>query len=97
METATTTTYTHCDFSNKVFNGAPEVWNFSKADCVATSTTLYPVIEETSSTAPLVYNGYTYGEIMVSLFLFLIFMVGIFSLLWFGIIKPHVHKVHQKP
>lgn len=94
MEAATSTTTIHCDFSEPYFNGTPESWNFTKVDCAATTTTAFST---GSSTSPLIYNGYTYGEIMVSLFLFLIFMVGIFSLLWFGVVKPHVHKIHKKP
>ena len=49
-----------------------------------------------TTTEPAIINGFTHGEIIISLFLFLIFMIGIFSVLWFGIIKPHIHKIHLK-
>lgn len=64
------------------------------------STPLYVksdiVVTVATTTQPEVYNGFTHGEIITSLFLFLIFMIGIFSLFWFGIIKPHIHRVHKK-
>lgn len=49
-----------------------------------------------ATTTQQIYEGFTYGEIIISLWLFLIFMVGIFSLFWFGIIKPHIHRIHLK-
>jgi hypothetical protein len=67
--------------------------NASTTECI----TEYPDTSETSSsTIASVYNGFTYGETMISLFLFLIFFVGVFSVFWFGIIKPHIHKIHKK-
>ena len=54
------------------------------------------VVNTSSSPAYKVYDDFTYGDITTSLFLFLIFMLGIFSILWFGIIKPHIHRVYKK-
>ena len=54
------------------------------------------VVNASSSPAYKVYDDFTYGDITISLFLFLIFMLGIFSVFWFGIIKPQIHKIHKK-
>jgi len=70
----------------------------------ATTTICSGELRNTSSTAlfiertpnPQVFMRFTAGEVMISLFLFLILMTGLFSLFWFGIIKPHIHRIHLK-
>ena len=60
------------------------------------STPLFVTESSNPNPKPEIYNGFTYGEIIISLFLFLIFMIGIFSVFWFGVIKPHIHRIHLK-
>ena len=93
MITATSTTKTTCEFLD--YNPTQRV--FQRSECIATTTQPGEVfINNATSTMAGVHNGFTYGEIIISLFLFLIFMSGIFSIFWFGIIKPHIHKIHKK-
>ncbi|MCK4554955.1 hypothetical protein KAU19_08460, partial [Candidatus Parcubacteria bacterium] len=60
------------------------------------NTSSTPLFIQRVLTQPDIYNGFTHGEIIISLFLFLIFMIGIFSVFWFGVIKPHIHRIHLK-
>jgi len=84
--------YLECTFENGD-NGFCEIY---EGTLLNTSSTPLYVEAGTATTTQQIYNGFTYGEIIISLFLFLIFMVGIFSLFWFGIIKPHIHRIHLK-
>jgi len=70
--------------------------NFQFASSSCTTSYQDISLDIASSSLPSVYNGFSYGEIIISLFMFMIFMVGIFSLFWFGIIKPHIHRIHLK-
>jgi len=90
MEIITTTT---CLYFNPV-NLKPEFdkeadYEFTQSVC----NTIEPI---SSSTTAGIYNGFTQGEIIISLFLFFIFTAGIFSVFWFGVIKPHIHRIHKK-
>ena len=91
MEIITTTT---CLYFNPVnlkpeFDGEQADYEFTQSVCNTTK----PI---SSSTTAGIYNGFTQGEIIISLFLFFIFMAGIFSVFWFGVLKPHIHRIHKK-
>ena len=53
---------------------------FSSSTCITTESTASSTIS--SSTAPLVYNGFTYGEIVATTFLFLIFITLAFRFIF---------------
>lgn len=72
----------HCSFSNPTGIGLTG-GAFQLMDCVATSTQVasiqtYTSSTQSSSTIPSVYNGFTYGEIINSVWLFFIFSVVVF-------------------
>lgn len=92
MRISTTT----CSFFNPVELTSGEGGDYEFASSTCETITTGEATITSSSTNPLVYNGFTYGDIIISTFLFLIFMVGIFSAFWFGILKPHIHKIHKK-
>jgi len=80
----------NCSYSNPVniSNTTTTVdYEYSSSTCE---------IVNSSSTGALYYNGFSYGEITISLFLFLMFMIGIFLSFWLVVIKPHIHKIHKK-
>ena len=83
----------NCDFSNpQIFYagvmGAPSSSTPDYAPVVFASSTC----ENSSSTAPIYFGGFSQGEIIVSAFLFLIFwtlIFGLFVVKFFGI------KIHK--
>lgn len=93
MEIATTTKIESCDLSSPVDISQGEIADFeySKIDCTATTT-----VEATSSTYPVFSQGFTQGEMINSVFLFMIFLVVLFSASWFGVIKPHAVRNKQR-
>lgn len=83
MINATTT----CQYlSPKLYDGADpgsyeDIWNFASSSCATIQ-----------DTAPDIYNGFTYGEIVGTTFLFLIFMVLVYSFYWNSTHKRYITK-----
>jgi hypothetical protein len=84
MTNATTT----CSYSNPLMldKGALKIpagndsgaFQFGSSTCV----TLYG---ESTSTDPSYYNGFTYGEIVISVFLVLILLTALYGFFWFSV------------
>jgi len=49
-------------------------------------------VEYSSSTFPSVANGFTYGEVVISVLLFLIFAVVIYSFFWSWVVGVKLKK-----
>lgn len=63
----------NCSYFNPVNIGSStEQFIFASSSCE---------LQNSSSSAPAVYNGFSYGEIVGNFFLFLVF-IGVFSLLF---------------
>ncbi len=84
MTNATTT----CSYSNPlvltkgILNPATShdsgAFQFGSSTCI----TLYG---QSTSTDPSYYNGFTYGEIVISVFLVLILLTMLYSFFWFSV------------
>jgi hypothetical protein len=68
---------TTCHFYNPVNLGGNS-WSFGSSTC----QTAYL---NNTSTEIIAKNGFSYGEIVNSVFLFLILMVALYSFLWFSL------------
>lgn len=84
MTNATTT----CSYSNPLVldKGALKVpaGNDSGAFQFGSSTCM-TVYGQSTSTDPSYYNGFTYGEIVISVLLLLITIAALYSLFWFSV------------
>jgi hypothetical protein len=53
------------------------------------------LITTPSSTLPAYVNGFSYGDIVSTVFLFLIFIIGLYSFLWFSLNRIKVDFKHK--
>lgn len=69
-------------------------WNFASSSCVFVgnvSTTAEAVnVQLGSSTFPIVANGFTYGELVIGVFAFLIWATLLFSMIWAFVMRIRV-------
>lgn len=71
---ATTTTKQDCSYSNPV-SLAPDDMEFASSTCISYATSSYSGAQ--------IENGFTYGEVIVSTFLFLLLVINIFNTFYY--------------
>jgi len=74
-----TTSTIQCNYFNPLnkegnFPDNKDFWNYASSTCI---------IEQNTSSAVLDYNGFTYGEIIISFFAFLSFVVILYAVIFF--------------
>lgn len=84
MTNATTT----CNYSNPMVLTGGNLNPASSSDSGAFqfgSSTCLTLYGQSTSTDPSYYNGFTYGEIVISVFLVIILLTTLYAFFWFSV------------